>query len=326
MNVAVVGAGISGLSAARELVQAGKQCTVFEIENVVGGRCATEKIGSFIFDPGATSIAPRGMALEKTMLQELSTNDLVEVSLPIHMHEALRVSPGDPVKNSIRRYTYLGGNRRLAELLSTGLNLRLGVDIASLEKGADGKFRLAGEVFDAVVLTPPAPIAASLLASIGEVRPIAHVKYRSCISIMLGYELATPSIGYHAIIDPEQRHPLTWLSVENAKCPDRAPEGCTSLVCQMSPTFSQMHFDDQDEVIVDLATVYLERLFGSAWRQPSIFKVKRWKHSQPEMTSMFDSANLPGSRIVLAGDGFAGARVEFAYESGLRAARLLMQR
>lgn len=324
MKVAIVGAGISGLSAARELAQAGHEAIVFECEAVAGGRCATEAVGDFLFDPGATSIAPRGMSLEKVMLEELPTEDLVEVSLPIHMHEALRVSPGDPVKNSIRRYTYRGGNRRLAEMLAYGLDVRFGVEIESLEKGTEGTFRVADEAFDAAVLTPPTPITANLLAGIGEVRPIAHVKYRPCISIMLGYEIATPPITYHALIDPEQRHPLTWLSIENAKCPDRAPEGCTSLVCQMSPAFSSMHFDDPEESIIDLATVYIERLFGSGWRKPSVSKIKRWRYSQPEMTSMFDSANAAGSRIVLAGDGFAGARVEFAYESGLRAARLLI--
>lgn len=325
MKAAIVGAGIAGISSARELAANGHACVVFEREAFVGGRCATESTGGFIFDPGATSIAPRGMALEEAMLQELPMDDLVEVKLPIHMHEALRVSPGDPIKNSIRRFTYRGGNRRLAELLAANLDVRMESEIEMLERGADGTYRVAGEVFDAIVLTPPTPITANLLAGIGEVRPIAHVRYRSCLSIMLGYEIETPAISYHALIDPEQRHPLTWLSIENAKCADRAPEGCTSLVCQMSPAFSLMHFDATDEEIIELATVYIERLFGAPWRHPAVSKVKRWKHSQPEMTSMFDSANSPGSKVVLAGDGFAGARVEYAYESGLRAARLLMQ-
>jgi predicted NAD/FAD-dependent oxidoreductase len=35
--------------------------------------------------------------------------------------------------------------------------------------------------------------------------------------------------------------------------------------------------------------------------------------------------NTTGSRVLVAGDGKAGARVEYAYEVGVRAARLLTE-
>jgi predicted NAD/FAD-dependent oxidoreductase len=51
--------------------------------------------------------------------------------------------------------------------------------------------------------------------------------------------------------------------------------------------------------------------------------VKRWRYSQPEMTALFDNVNRPGSRILIAGDGVMGGRTEYAYDAGIKAARMM---
>ena len=57
MKVCIVGAGISGLAAARALKAVGHQPVIFEKNDHVGGRVATRKIGEYVFDPGASDIA-----------------------------------------------------------------------------------------------------------------------------------------------------------------------------------------------------------------------------------------------------------------------------
>jgi protoporphyrinogen/coproporphyrinogen III oxidase len=56
-SVAVVGAGLSGLTAAYRLQQAGWDVTVLESTDVVGGRVRTEEINGFKLDTGATGLA-----------------------------------------------------------------------------------------------------------------------------------------------------------------------------------------------------------------------------------------------------------------------------
>lgn len=60
MSIIVVGSGIGGLSAAEELVKAGRQVIVLEANNVVGGRLATQNVNvggsNFAFDLGASWI------------------------------------------------------------------------------------------------------------------------------------------------------------------------------------------------------------------------------------------------------------------------------
>jgi len=52
-NIAVIGAGIAGLSAAYRLQQAGLKPTVFERADTVGGRIQSFRRGEFLFDVGA---------------------------------------------------------------------------------------------------------------------------------------------------------------------------------------------------------------------------------------------------------------------------------
>jgi len=52
VRVAIVGAGFSGLSAARSLRKLGHDCTIFEARDYVGGRCRTVREGDVRFEAG----------------------------------------------------------------------------------------------------------------------------------------------------------------------------------------------------------------------------------------------------------------------------------
>lgn len=324
MRVGLVGAGFSGLAAARKLVEAGHEVAVFERDRHPGGRVSTVTLGEYVFDAGATSFAPRGKELEQVILSELPTDDLVSIDLPIYVHEALRPRAGDHTKNAISRYTYRSGNRKLAELLADGLDVRYSHNIDEVKKLSEGGYLLANDFFEAVILTAPAPETLTLLQASGENRPIGYVFYRPCLSVLLGYALDLPELKYHALLDPEQRHPLTWLSVESTKSPGRAPLGHSALVAQMSPQFSTTHFDSPDQLVVELTVDYIQRLYGVKWSTPEVSGVVRFRHSQPESIAGFDSVNRPGATLIVAGDSLVGSRTEHAYESGVRAAQCVL--
>lgn len=56
-RVAVVGAGLAGLSAALRLACAGHQVRVYEASAKVGGCCATSQLGGYTFNDGALYVA-----------------------------------------------------------------------------------------------------------------------------------------------------------------------------------------------------------------------------------------------------------------------------
>lgn len=324
MKVGIVGAGMAGLAAAHELKRAGHEPVVWERSAHVGGRVETVEIDGFVFDPGATSIAPRGMSIEKVMLRELDTADLVTVTKPIYTHEALRVIPGDPGRN-VARYTYRTGNETFAKLLAKDLDVRCEVQIEEITRSGHC-FVVRDDAYEALILTAPIPQSSVLLWTLRESRPVANARYRSCLSVMLGFRRPTPDCSYHALLDIEQRHPLTWLCMETVKSPDRAPEGCCGMIAQMSSAYSLMQYNKPDQEIIDDVLIYIQRLYGPDYSEPEVARVRRWKYSQPETVAQFETVNQPHTRLILAGDGLTAGRVESAYESGVKAAALLINR
>ena len=98
------------------------------------------------------------------------------------------------------------------------------------------------------------------------------------------------------------------------------------MVVQMSPAYSLMQYTKPDVEVIDDVLIYVQRLYGETFRNPEVAKIRRWKYSQPDSVAQFEVVNPPGARLVLAGDGLIGGRVESAYESGVKAAHLLIER
>ena len=322
MKVAVIGAGIAGLATARELGLRGVSAVVFERDGFPGGRVATEAIDGYVFDTGAHSVVPHGSELTDVILNKLDAADLLRIETPVFFHEHLRVTPADSRRNGHPRYTYRPGLAELPRLLALDLDVRFNASVTEIGR-ADIQFLVHGETFDAVVTTVPVPQASVLLWGLSTHKAIAQSRYRSCLSVLLGFEVEPPTTRYHALVTEEESHPLQWLGLETVKAPGRSKTGTTALVAQLNPSFSRTAWDWDDARIIAEVTGFVSTLYGSAWTLPTVSRVKRWKYSQPEAIVLFDSVNHRNERLIVAGDGVAGGRIEYAFASGLRAARLL---
>ena len=322
MKVAVIGAGIAGLATARELGARGASAVVFERDELPGGRVATEAIFGYVFDSGAQSVVPYASELTDVLLNKLAVHDLIRIEAPVFVFEHLRVTSGDPKRNASPRYTYRQGLAELPRLLAQGLNIRFNTNVTEIERAGD-QFRVLGDLFDAVVTTVPVPQASVLLWGLAAHKAIAQSKYRSCVSVLLGFEVEPPTTRYHALVTEEESHPLQWLGLENVKAPERSPVGTTALVAQLNPSFSRTAWDWEDARVISEVTGFVKTLYGPEWKHPVVSHVKRWKYSQPEAIVLFDSVNHRNERLIVSGDGVAGGRIEYAFASGLRAARLL---
>lgn len=325
MRVGIVGAGIAGLGAARTLHKGGHEVVVFEKSRGFGGRAATRRIGDYVFDTGATIISPGGSELESVMRNELPTDDLIQVTKPIFMHSYGRITAVDPQRGQPMRYAYRKGMNTLGKLLAEGLDVRFETKIDVIETPADGGFAIGGEAFDAVVVTPPLPQTEELLENSGIKHRVGNSRYRQCLSVMLGFDQPLDK-PYHALIDPNQSEPLTWLSLETVKCPlgERAPEGHAAVVAQMSARYSRYSFEKEDEKIIRDTAVDVGRILGKGFSQPVVSGVMRWRYSHVSNTLSYESVNSPGSKLLIASDGLVGARVQQAFDMGVRAARQLM--
>jgi oxygen-dependent protoporphyrinogen oxidase len=87
IDVAVIGAGIAGLTTAYRLGDAGRAVRVFELEDRVGGRMASRRYEGFVIDEGAETIAARGYEATWSLIR--STGVDVRDVLPVEASFAL---------------------------------------------------------------------------------------------------------------------------------------------------------------------------------------------------------------------------------------------
>lgn len=319
-DVAIIGAGLAGLAAATLLEQRGRRVVVLDKGRSVGGRLATRRIGGATLDHGAQFFTVRSEAFRGEVDRWLAAGVV---------HEWCQGF--GPEGDGHPRYASTGGLNRLAKHLAAPLtDVRVGVQVASVASGADG-WEVAwpdGAVrAGAVLLTAPVPQSLALLDA-GGVRLRAEVgsdlrgiAYEPTIALLL--VLDRPS----AVPAPGARKPVGGpfdIVVDNAaKGVSRDP----ALTLHLRAELSAARYDDADEDI--LADLVPE---ASSWIGDAAVvaeEVKRWRYAAPVATwpePQCTVATGPSGPVLLAGDAFAGPRVEGAWRSGTAAATTLLER
>lgn len=339
-RIAVVGAGIAGLAAARTLAQAGVEVTLLDKATKPGGRMASRETPFGSFDHGTQYVTVRDarfrQALEAAspaVMRPWSANAVrvldpagrvAEAALPTREPHWVAAPAMDALP------------RQWAAPLADAGRLQLAARVVAIERdaldgkrwqlrteGADESLRvLAG--FDAVLLAIPAPQAGELLArsklAPKFVEKLAGVDIAPCWTLMLAFPQAAqpglPHLGPQWNAALSTHHRIAWLARESSKPRRGSVERWT---VQASPAWSLEHLgDDEERVRAKLLKAFAEVTGIRA--QPAHADVKRWRYAKT-MTPLGRS-HLWDARIGLGvgGDWCLGHRVEHAFVSGLELA------
>lgn len=307
-SVAIIGAGISGISCARALSAAGLKVTLFEKSRSLGGRCASRKWEGHIVDHGAQYLTIRDNSF-RAALERLCVGDLRPILTPVVDAAGQEVSA-----ESVRWY-HARGNNRIGEALLGRVPVCMQTPIFRLEK-QQNQWLLADTCFDAVVSSMPWP---QTLALLGEA--CAQAFFDPCLTAIFSYtgDALGNSAQVYARSHPGQ--PLAWSACENHKT-ERISPGQSVFIAQASPEFSRDHLDADP-----LAwAAPLQQTLEDLWHIPSAARLAsfthRWRYAR------FNGAapirpTLP-ERFYVTGDACAESRIESAWLAGCAtAARIL---
>lgn len=308
MRVIVVGAGLSGLTAARRIVGYGHEVTVLDKGRSSGGRCATRRIGDATLDHGAQFFTVRSAEFANI------TESWLGAGVAREWCRGFGANDGHP------RYCGTNGMTTITKHLATGLDVRCSSMVFSVERAmSHWKVNMDdGTTFDAdaVVITCPIPQSMSLLANtdLGIPDGIRTIEYDKTIAalVVVSGETSVPAPG--GVQDGD----ATFSFVADNQQKGISATRALTLHCNAS--FSEANWwsdpEETHSTVMSLAAAWI----GDAKiieHQP-----KRWRMATPRTT--WHERCWSANGIVLAGDAFAGPRVEGAVLSGLAAAEQVL--
>jgi len=346
LHVAVIGAGMAGVAAARTLLQAGHRVTLIEKSRGFGGRMSPRRTEFGGFDHGAQyftvrdSRFARALLTAQTVVRPWSVSTVrvldefghVLASAPPPTEPHFVATPGmsalvhhwaQPIEHP-ELHGQLAARARLS--LRATLIERDALDPAQwqlrAEDGDGGQQVLGG--FDRVVLAIPHQQAQDLLLASGLMpawrQTLSGVQVAPCWTLMVAYPNAMqPGLG---TLGPQwnaarsTHHRISWLARENSK-PGR--ERIERWTIQASPAWSAKHLEDGEERVKAKLLKGFAEITGIR-ATPSHAVVHRWRFAQTQQplgqSYLYDAKQGIG----LCGDWCIGHRVEDAFVSGLELA------
>jgi len=321
-DVCVIGAGVAGLVAARDLRASGADVVVLEKSRGFGGRAASRTVHGQRIDHGAQFITVRDERFAAQVEAWSAAEVVTEWSRGVARWTS--IDGWRPASaESHPRYACPEGMNAIGKVLADGLDVRLQTTVSAVRPDADG-WSVAtrdGPTFRAtsVIVTVPVPQALALLIDIditNDVRGrLEAITYAPCHTVALGFA-GVQAPEWPGVQLPE--HPdLAWIAHDSSRRAPGTTDGVT-LVLHATPSFSRLRFEDRPEVIVaDLLAAARPLLQWDT--DPTWTFHHRWRYAQPEYT-LGDRAFEVTPGLTLAGDAFGEGRVEGAYLSGLAAA------
>ena len=337
-RVAVVGAGLAGLSCARTLRDHSIDVTVFDKGRAPGGRLANRCVANLSFDLGAqylTARDPRFLRWVESWQQDGVCahwpGRIVAVDDSSGLLRETAVIPrwvGTPNMAALARHlardvSVLSSHRvdALARLATgftlTGTVREPGTALSHLSASTQSATSLGQ--FDIVLVCLPAPQSSALLATVSPALSTiaANVAFDPCFAAGVvegGSSAALASLAFDgAFIGRDNgTSPLAWVARETSK-PGRG--GLERWMLHASTHFSKASLEAQPEAVATALAREFARLFRVP--TPEVVTAHRWRYARAPEPCTRDACFDEAAGLGLAGDWLAGGRVEGAVLSGV---------
>lgn len=316
-HIAIIGAGISGLSCANALQKTGLNVTVFDKSRGAGGRMSTRRGDDWQCDHGAqyfTATHPDFRA-EVLRWQQAGVAALWQPRLTVigdHSAHSLNAN--------VQRFVGTPRMTSPCHLLASTLSLSAQHTIQQLQQQADGWHLYSAEqgelnqAFSHVVLAVPATQAQALLktcesplldlASNVHMRPSWALMLRFNTPVTLDFDAAFVNQG-----------PLRWLARNNSK---PARSGQETWLLHASAEWSEAHLELSSDTAASLLMEAFRALGGP---KAEAWSIHRWRYADTLPALTQGHAWQAEHGLGLCGDWLNGGKVEGAWRSGQALAR-----
>jgi len=323
-QIAIIGAGVAGLGAARTLSAAGAEVVVFDKGRGPGGRASTRRGDFGRFDHGAQFFTVRSERFARVVDGWARTG----VAAPWEGEFVTRRDGRREPDGERARWVGVPGMNEIVRDLADGLDVRFGTRVESVTR-AGAVWSMLGEAgqdlgtFDGIVVAVPSFQAGVLLEPIAPAlgRRAELAVMQPCWTVMAAFREPVGA-GFDGL-RMQDDGPLGWAGCDSSK-PGRELDGHERWVLQASPKWSREHLEQSPEWVTHELLEALSALTGKVLPPLIGAEAHRWRYalaSDPVgERCLFDAAG----RVGVCGDWLIGARIEAAYLSGAAAGEAML--
>ncbi|PHR24137.1 MAG: FAD-dependent oxidoreductase [Hoeflea sp.] len=307
-DILVIGAGLGGLTLARELSSHSGKVVVIEKSRSAGGRLSTRRADAGSFDHGAQYLTNRTAGFSG-LLDELSRNADLAAWDPVGKDSAHTWWVGQP------------GMSAIGKSLAKGLDITYRTRAKSISR-QDEKFIVRteaaegdGPVYRAsrVVAAMPSPQALDLLEPLDPVfAQLRNVSMAPCWSAMLAFD--GPPAQVPDLIRGQDGDTLALIARNGSK-PNRTGE---TFVLHATPQWSRKHLEAGRDTVKAAMLEAMRRQtgFGQDLPEPIHCEVHRWLYALVEKPLDQPFLGNAQNTLFACGDWCIGGRAEVAHQSG----------
>ncbi|QWE16239.1 NAD(P)/FAD-dependent oxidoreductase [Polynucleobacter sp. AP-Nino-20-G2] len=313
ISVAIIGAGIAGLSCATRLKALGFTVQIYEKSRGVSGRMSTRKADDWSADHGAQYFTAR----DSLFIEEV--NQWVDTDAAAIWNPRLRVYEAKQWRESVsseHRYVGTPAMNSIGKHLARNLPIEFNQTIDRIAYN-NSKWLLhsleAGDIeqqFDWLVIALPAPQAQALAKSsdksIEEIAADANML--GCWTVIANFAEKSDVPFDAAFINDEI---ISWISRNNSK-PNRT--GMETWTIHANPQWSQEWIElEKDEAAKRILNC--AKTLGLDCDQ-AIITIHRWRYASGHINCIPGFRFREDLKIGFCGDWLHGGRVEGAWLSG----------
>ncbi|MCP4188797.1 MAG: NAD(P)-binding protein [Gammaproteobacteria bacterium] len=322
-SVAIIGAGLAGLTCGAALKGLGPHVKVFEKSIFPGGRLNHFRAGDYEFNHGAQYFTVSN-PLFQNIVSAWQSDNIVRLwdGWIVELQKG-QISNSDMTTQRFVGHPHM---QIITEKLAENCDVQYSSNICEMEKQSDGGWRLFNErgdylgAYDVVILATAAHETAILCNQSPKIKQLAEaVEMTVCWSGMFAFENKL-DIPYDAayVLDS----PLSWISRYQMFEP-KTEADC--WVLHASPEWSQQYVASfRGRVMHALLDAFWEAADIEA-QKPMSTSVHCWKHAAPINPIDEDSLFVTEDSIGACGDWCTSPRVEGAVLSGFSMADRVMK-
>jgi predicted NAD/FAD-dependent oxidoreductase len=321
MRIAIIGAGMTGLTLAREISDFA-DVDIYEKSRGVGGRMATRYAGLYEFDHGAPYFTAKDHRFKAAVEKSVGAGHVCE-----WLARTLIVDSGEKrAAPNITRYVGTPRMNSWPKALATDLHIQTGRRVVELVR-EEMSWTLCFENgrpasgYDLVVSTLPAPQACEVLPPVfSGMTLIKNTDMDTCFTLMMGFdrEIDFDWDILHAIDGPVR------VMIANNRKPDRERNKAT-LVAHSEPGWSNIHAHANREWVQNVMEEAILKLTDIDVKNAPHRVLHRWLYSTVPLPAGAPFLHDKSLNLIACGDWCLDASVAGAYVSALAVAGALKQ-